>query len=163
MARQISKMVTEKQLADETYQVTATDVVADERNRPMVIVCDRGILDGAAYVGDRDVFLKQFGLNLNDCFELYDKVIHLNSVAVDDPQKYEELKATNPSRFEDADEATKLDNALFAVYEGHPNHIRVGAGEGIETKIETVFQEIETMLESTEHQEPGSIESPETT
>jgi len=137
------KMIIEKQLQDETFYTQ----LADGRERPTVVVCDRGVLDGAAYTtGGREEFVQKFNLQLETCFQLYDEVIHLNSLATDKPDLYEELKSTNPTRFEDAERARELDEKLFAAYEGHPNHLRIQSGEGIEHKIETCFTEIRKLL-----------------
>lgn len=137
-------LIIEKQLEDENQIVQEMDL----RERPSVIVCDRGILDGAAYVaGGRDEFLTKFNLQLQTCYELYDEVIHLNSLATDRPQIYEELKATNPSRFEDSERAKELDEKTYGAWEGHPHHLRVPSSEGIEHKIETCVSEIRNILE----------------
>ncbi len=137
------KMIIDKQLHDETV-ITQT---ADGRERPTVVVCDRGVLDGAAYVaGGREEFLQKFNLNPQTCNDLYDEVIHLNSLATDKPDLYEQLKVTNPSRFETVERAKELDEKTFQAWEGHPNHVRVASGEGIEQKIETTFGEIRKLL-----------------
>lgn len=141
---ELQKRITEKHLSDETYLTQ----VANVRERPTVVVCDRGILDGGAYVeGGREAFLKQFGLKLDQCLALYDQIIHLNSLANDDPEKYLELLKTNPSRTEAPEQAQELDKKVFDAYEGHPKHIRVSAEEGIEAKIEVVLNAVRKELD----------------
>jgi len=140
----LQRKITEKQIEDETYQIQ----LADLRERPTVVICDRGVLDGAAYVeGGRDEFLRTFNLDLEKCYALYDQIIHLSSLACDDPEKYLELLKTNPSRTEPPEKAAELDQKLFAIYEGHPNHKRVSSKKGIEAKIELVLSEIRQELE----------------
>jgi len=138
--------VIEKQLLDETL-ITQ---MANKRKKPTVIVCDRGLLDSAAYVsGGRASFLRKFNLDLKTCYRLYDQVIHLNSVATDRPEIYEQLKATNPNRlFESSARAKELDEKTFLAWKGHPNHIRVPAGEGIEHKMKITFSKIKKLFSS---------------
>ena len=117
--------IIEKQLSDETYLTQ----VADLRNRGVkLVICDRGILDGAAYEPlGREAFMQKHQLTAELCHSLYDVVIHLNSLATDQPELYDQLKHTNPSRFEDADTAKALDEKIALAYEGHPNLIRIPA------------------------------------
>lgn len=139
-------MIIEKQLADEMFHVQQADL----RERPTVVVCDRGVLDGAAYLaGGREEFMQKFNLEEGKCFGLYDTVIHLNSLATDNHELYEELKATNPSRFEPAERAKELDENLFRVWEGHESHIRIPSADGIEAKIEICLSEIQKHFEKT--------------
>lgn len=127
------QMVIDKQLEDETILTQ----IASLRETDVILICDRGVLDGAAYLeGGRHEFLEKFSLSEEQCFGLYDAVIHLNSLATDNPELYERLKATNPSRFEDAETAQELDHKLHRAWEGHPRHIRIPAQRDISSKIE---------------------------
>ncbi len=54
-----------------------------------LMICDRGILDGAAYYpGGIDPFLSVYHLRLKDCFDRYVQIIHLESTAVCNPEIY---------------------------------------------------------------------------
>ena len=77
--------------------------VMAERRITRVLLCDRGLLDGAAYLG-RGVpfFLDLFGMNVEDVHARYDRVLHLESIAVSDAALYEQLKKSNPARYENA-------------------------------------------------------------
>ncbi len=136
------RRIIEKQLVDETLLTQIASLSQEEA----VLICDRGILDGAAYVEDgRESFLAQNNLELEQCLELYDAVIHLNSLATDNPQLYEELKHSNPSRFEDGDTARKIDEAIAHAYEGHKALIRIPAQPSIEDKISYCRQIVENI------------------
>ncbi|OQB05991.1 MAG: hypothetical protein BWY19_00659 [bacterium ADurb.Bin212] len=139
---EFQRRVIEKQLEDETLLVQ----IASLSQEGSVLLCDRGILDGAAYTeGGRDNFLAQQRIGLAQCFELYDAVIHLNSLATDNPEMYEELKHTNPSRFEDGESARALDEAIAEAYCGHEALIRIPAQPSIEDKIAYCKQIIENI------------------
>lgn len=139
---EFQRRIIEKQLEDETLLTQ----IASLSDNISVLLCDRGVMDGAAYTdGGREKFLEQQNLQLDKCLELYDAVIHLNSLATDSPELYENLKATNPNRFENGDTARKLDAAIASAYEGHKNLIRIPTQPTIEEKIAYCRQIIENV------------------
>lgn len=92
-----------------------------------VLVCDRGLLDSAAYLGRGvDGFLKLFGFNLDDIHRRYDLVLHLESVAVKQPDLYERVKDTN-NRYENALEAAQVDADIQAAWASHSNRVTIAA------------------------------------
>lgn len=92
-----------------------------------VLVCDRGLLDPAAYLGKGvEAYLKMFGFTLEDLHKRYDLVIHLESVAVKRPDLYAKVKHTN-NRFESAEEAAAVDLAIQKVWAWHPNRVVVSS------------------------------------
>jgi CYTH domain-containing protein/predicted ATPase len=134
------RQIIEKQLEKEMLltQIASLD------QEGAVLLCDRGVLDGAAYTdGGREKFLKQHKLELEKCFELYDAVIHLNSLATDNPKMYEDLLHTNPSRFEDGETARALDESIARAYSGHEALIRISTQPTIEDKILYCSQVVE--------------------
>lgn len=72
-----------------------------------LLICDRGLLDGAAYTpGGTAEFCRRYGVNLEEVITAYSAVIHLESVAVGDPAAYGQ--ANNSARFEGLEEAVAL-------------------------------------------------------
>ncbi len=139
---EFQRRIIEKQLEDE---MLITQIASLSQNES-IILCDRGVLDGAAYTeGGRDKFLEDQNLQLEKCLDLYDVVIHLSSLATDKPELYEDLKAGNPNRFEDGDTARKLDMAISASYEGHKNLIRIPTQSSIEDKVTYCNKIIESL------------------
>lgn len=110
-----------------------------------LIVCDRGVLDGAAYWPDgRAAFLRHFGLSVDDCFARYRGVLHLQSLAQSHPHLYG--PAGNLTRYEDTAEALRVERAVRAAWEDHPGLVVV-AGEGdLQSRIQRVLERIRTML-----------------
>jgi CYTH domain-containing protein len=103
-----------------------------------VIVCDRGLLDSAAYLGRGvDGFLTLFGFNLDDIHRRYDLVIHLESVAVKRPDLYERVRHTN-NRYESAREAAEVDAAIQTAWARHPNRVVVASHDIKEVTGEVV-------------------------
>ncbi len=127
-----------------------TEYLAMARRRACKgVVFDRGILDGAAYLGKGlQFFLDLFGIDENEAYGYYTLVLHLESVAVSNPVLYEKLKSTNPARYESATEAAQRDLALRQVWQGHPNHVVIPSGGGIADVVERVLEEVSKYIDT---------------
>src|SRR5687768_1020308 len=94
-----------------------------------VILCDRGLLDGLAYV-DRNMMedlAKPATLDfLRD--SRYKGVIHLQTAAIDAEEFY--TLANNKARTESPQQARQLDERLLEAYNGHPKHVMI-ANKGL--------------------------------
>lgn len=135
---------------------------AESLLEPTVILCDRGILDGAAYMrGGREEFLEKFGLCLSECFRLYDHVIHLRSLATENPREYERLAKTNPSRFETLDQAWVREKMTLAAWQDFPSNSKLGAFPTIEEKADDCARTIEWELDRLEGPEENLQEERE--
>jgi thymidylate kinase len=114
-----------------------------------LIVCDRGVLDGAAYwPGGRAAFLSHFELSLEDCFARYRHVLHLQSLAEAHPHRYG--SQNNAIRYEDVAAARAVERAVRAAWEGHPGLIVVPAEEEPQVKIARVLEHVRHWLAPSE-------------
>jgi predicted ATPase len=96
------------------------DERADCEYRP-AIVYDRGLADGASYLRDGlDELGQLINLPAQDIVGRYGLVIHLVTSA---KQSRGYKKDTNPNRFEEAEEAIRLDDRVQEVWASHPNRI----------------------------------------
>lgn len=139
-------MIVERQLANEAK----AEAEASQLEGIEFIVCDRGILDGAAYLpGGTAEFCERFATTLEEYLGQYDHILHLNSLATDRPEEYDRLKATNPSRFEDSDTARELDQKLIAAWSGHRNHTVVRTTETLQQKVEFCLAHLSQIMEET--------------
>lgn len=118
------------------------------KNGPFrLVIFDRGLLDGSAYLGKGlDFFLNRFNLDEQELYDRYDMVIHLESVAVSDPDLYERLKSTNPARYENASEAVERDLTIKEAWENHPNRIIISSAGGIELVKDKVINLLDTFM-----------------
>jgi len=108
-------------------------LVAKNRNCG-VMVCDRGLLDGAAYTpGGLETFTHLYGVDEVEALSRYTAVIHLESVATADPSKYG--KTDNESRFEPLERAVEIEQAVRLAWKGHLRHLIINGRRGIEGKI----------------------------
>ncbi len=100
-----------------------------------VIVCDRGTLDGAAYFpGGRAQFLKSVKTSLNEEFQRYDGVIHLET-----PTANMGYDFSNPMRTESNKGARELDERTQSVWAGHPNRVLIQSRNSFIEKVVEVL------------------------
>ncbi len=111
-----------------------------------LLICDRGILDGAAYTpGGLDAFCKFYRIPLKEALGRYSAVIHLESLAVGNPELYG--KTNNSNRFEALTEAQKLEYSARQVWKSHPRFCFVNCKRGIEGKISKAIEIVKNFLE----------------
>ncbi|MBR3319479.1 AAA family ATPase [Candidatus Saccharibacteria bacterium] len=109
----------------------------------VLIVCDRGICDGAAYVA-RDEYnelLARNNLSIQEAFDRYDAVFHLVTAA-DGAPKYYSLVG-NKARSESKEEAIATDKRTQDAWVGHPR-LRIIDNNGLtfRRKLKKLMAEI---------------------
>lgn len=95
-------------------------------SRQIVILCDRGVLDGKAFLDDDETFekiLDEHGMTSESVLDAYDGVIHLVTAADGATEHY---GGNNPVRTENADGALWVDRRCREVWSGHPHWMCVG-------------------------------------
>ena len=119
---------------------------AEALGRPCVIVCDRGTLDGAGYCSTEvfDSIALSFGEVRSSLAERYDLVVHLSSVAVDEPEAY--TTDNNEARHESLDEAREQERRTLAAWSGHPNRIIIGSSDTFEDKLARAISAMESFV-----------------
>ncbi len=100
----------------------------------VLIVCDRGLADGKAYMGEKawGELLARLSLTEEQTLLTYDAVFYLTSAAVGAMDAY--TLATNAARSETAEEAARLDEATFEAWHSHPRLYRIGCYPTFEEK-----------------------------
>lgn len=132
-------ILTLQQTLEETYERLAW------RCGARLLVCDRGVLDGAAYwPGGRDAFLRHFGLQLEESFARYRAVLHLQSLAELHPHLYG--PDNNATRYEDVTNALRVERSVRAAWAGHPGLIVIRAEQEPQAKIDRVLEHVEALL-----------------
>lgn len=118
-------------------------------DKPVIILCDRGILDNQAYFDykeDFDSLLKNNNLREIDLLYDYDLVIDLVSTASLMPSKYE----TDGVRYETKDEAKNVDLRTTFAWIHHPNLKIIKPTSSIDEKVLTVIKKINDYLNGVE-------------
>lgn len=119
-------------------------------NIECIILCDRGLLDGLAYVPkeESDKMLKtyDFDFEFKKIYDRYNFVIHLQSFAADE-SLYTKRKE---DRTEDAKSAKELDEKIYNLWKNHANFIRIGdIEEKFEKRVDMLFEKIENAVKYT--------------
>lgn len=114
--------------------------------KDVIIVCDRGIVDGKAYLTEEEYpkLLKELVLDGIAIRDSYDAVFHLKTVADGKEEFY--TCENNEARNENAEEAREADKRTLNAWIGHP-HLRViDNSTDFDGKIDRLMSEIYSFL-----------------
>lgn len=145
-----SDQILELQSCMVTAQMSLEDVyyrLAKSSNEPTLILCDRGIIDGRAYMTPLEF---QVMLDTNDWNlmqlrdQRYDCVIHLVTAAIGAEEFY--TLENNKARSESLYQAQMIDKKLREVYIGHPYLFVVNNQTNFEEKIEKVVNIVSNII-----------------
>lgn len=125
-------------------------------NDKLVIICDRGILDGYAYVGKTafNEILKQKNLSVDETYKHYDAVFHLVTTANGAEEFYQwnnqrmKESCNNLARSETPEEARLKDQETIDVWSKHPNFYMFDNSTDFEGKAERVIKKVFQLLEN---------------
>lgn len=117
------RLIIEQQLvAEHNARITAEKFAANHKDYKVIIVCDRGIMDGEAYFEKKYEFaelLADFELTKKTVFKRYDMILFLRSAAVGAPEFYTTMDGT--PRDETPERAISLDTGVYNAWCTHPN------------------------------------------
>ncbi|MFZ2205391.1 MAG: AAA family ATPase [Minisyncoccia bacterium] len=123
------KQIVKMQLQNESFYKKNAINIAKKLGKKPVLLCDRGILSGAAYLGDKtnlEDFQKQilgsFNLSIEDIRVRYSGIIHMVTAANGAEEFY--TTANNEARTESPELARLIDEKTKEAWIGHP-HLRV--------------------------------------
>jgi len=112
---------------EETYALMA------ERKNVKLLVCDNGLPSGAAYMpGGIAEFIAMYGIDLEKELSDYSSVIHLETIALSQPEKYG--RHNNESRYTTLEEAIKHDNLIKEIWFKHPQRLVLSSWQSLEDK-----------------------------
>lgn len=129
----LNKFSEESQIRFQYYlmmlQITLEDIfkgisTVEQKNKNIVLICDRGTMDGSAYVSKHiwNRILTDYDLNEHKLRDSrYDLVIHL-STAADGAESYYTL-GNNQARSESIEFAKEIDKKLQEAWINHPNFV----------------------------------------
>jgi len=126
-----------------------------KNSNKVLIICDRGSLDGKAYTTELEFrqLLSLTGYNEVQLRDKYDAVFHLVTAAKGAEEFY--TTENNKARRESLDEARHADERTLSSWVGHP-HLRVIENNtDFHTKMKTLLREISSFLGEPE---PNEIE-----
>lgn len=132
-------------------QVSLEDEIMDyarSTGETSVVFCDRGVMDGSAYVDEAtfDEVLKYKGLDVVSARDArYDAIFHLVTAA-DGAEKFYNLD--NKARWESSEEARRLDMRTQKAWSGHPQHVIIDNqnSKSFDHKLERLISVISTYI-----------------
>lgn len=137
-------LVTKKQLYKEELYSDAVNLM---KNKKILIIYDRGLLDGKSYVPE-DVFArvltKGIQMSEREVLNRYDGVIHMVTAAIGAKKHYNN---NNPARKENVENAIVQDKKTYDSWKAHPYMFYIDNSTGIAQKIEKVIDSIEKIIE----------------
>ncbi len=134
------RMLMETQMAlEEIFSHGAEQMPKDA---PVVLICDRGVIDGKAYMTDDDFarLLGEKGLTEGQVMADYDGVFYLETAALHYPSAYS--TANNRTRSETADQAVAQDRRSRSVWETHPAFFTHPGTSSFEEKYQLLKENI---------------------
>jgi CYTH domain-containing protein/thymidylate kinase len=115
--------------------------------RKVVILCDRGTMDGQAYVSEEEFtnMVKDLGLSLHGiCNRRYHAVMHLRTAALGAEAFY--TLENNATRKETIEEARAIDQRTLEAWLRHHHPRVIDNGTGFEEKIDRLVAEVLAVL-----------------
>jgi predicted ATPase len=106
--------------------------------RAALVVCDRGIPDGAAYwPAEEESFWAAVGAPKEAVVQRYHAVIHLRTPAANGGYGHQ-----NPVRIETPAEARAIDERIARIWDGHPRRVFVNSTDDFLAKIQTTLDHL---------------------
>jgi predicted ATPase len=109
--------------------------------KPALVLCDRGVVDGAAYWPGPDDYWAAVGTTREAALARYDAVIHLRT-----PDGMNGYGHQNPLRTETPAEAAQIDQRIYEAWDGPPHRIIIPATHDFPTKarraVEVILAEV---------------------
>ena len=149
--QEFQKLVFETQINKENESIDeAKRIESQDSSTECIIICDRGLIDGAAYMDQEgyETILDSHKLTRQEILDRYNLVIHLPSFATLDNDLYKNLKE---NRIEDKQQAENLDRKIYKLWGGDNNQnlVKIPITEEIELidKDEGIKNRAEMILE----------------
>lgn len=114
----------------------------------VILVCDRGIVDGKAYLADEceyNKLLSELGLNPIEVRDSYDAVFHLKTVA-DGKEEYYTCENNEARKEKTPEEAREADRKTIKAWIGHPHFRVIDNSTNFEGKMTRLMAEIYSFL-----------------
>lgn len=150
------KMVVELQLQNEQYWKQYLLRSAQKKKKEAVLLCDRGLLSGAAYMPTKDIskmlfdfqheVLDHYHLEVEHIRSRYNGVLHFVTAANGAEAFY--TLANNAARSESPNKARKLDERTQSLWLGHP-HLAVIANRDRQGNAVVFDQKMEKAIAET--------------
>lgn len=129
------------------------DIAKSLNKSKILIVCDRGVMDGKAFISDLEFenILKYFNLSETSAKDRYDGVFHLVTAAKGAEEFY--TLENNKARTETIEQAREKDDKLISCWTGHAHFRVIDNTLNFENKMKKFIEEISNLLGDPIHYE----------
>lgn len=122
--------------------------ILEEEKSAAIGLCDRGTLDGLAYwPNSKESYFQELGTNSESEIRRYSTVIHLKTPSLEFGYNH-----SNPTRIEQASEASEIDKKIVEAWDSHPRRQFIESSEDFLQKaskaIELIGQELPACCKS---------------
>ena len=140
----IQKSIFERQYRKEENLIAKARSNNDDSD--VFIICDRGLLDGQAYMEETEYvkMIQEYGFSKDDLLKRYDLIIYLQSVSVNMPQLFE--NKSNIFRKSNINQAKIFDEKVKNIWKHHPNFFEILAFEKFEDKLEKLILNLKKFI-----------------
>lgn len=131
---------------------------SEDRTRDIVLLMDRGVMDSKGYVSPRvwEALLLNKNTSEGAILARYDAVIHLRTVAIENPPLYARISETNVFRTESREEAEAQDYVEQLSWGDHPNQkVVMARAGGWDGKMELVKKAVYEAVRTTTRMRPS--------
>lgn len=131
------------------YQLEKENIVLDtiinSNIDNVVVLFDRGLLDGKAYMKseDYDRMIMDYNLSYNDLYNRYDIVLYLQSVAIKYPELFSD--ENNELRKSNLLQAINFDKQVKHIWAPHKKFIEIESYISYENKKHAILQKIKKL------------------
>ena len=124
------------------------DTMAKTLPSPVLIVCDRGLMDAKAYMTEFDFhkMLDSFSASEQEWLNRYDAIFLLETTAKGKEEYYSHC--TNEARSEGLEKARQLDDCTIQAWREHPHCFYFDNSTDFDGKLEKLIQAIEKYTEA---------------
>lgn len=148
-ANSVSRYEYQKEIAKRQLKKEAeanSDILEVPKDKDSLIICDRGLLDGQAFMEDVDFFsiLSELGMTESDARDRYDAVFHLISVARYNPDLYG--SENNAARKEKIGDAIMVDDRLKNIWSFHRYYKVIENFPTFNEKVEKLIAAVEDFI-----------------
>lgn len=136
-------IIAEQLTAESRAFMVANKYAENHPDEKVIIICDRGIMDGEAYFDSPSDFAKillKSALTKKIVYDRYDAVVCMRSAAIGAREFYTTMDGT--PRDETPDEAAALDKKVCAAWRNHPNYVEVDNSFNFYEKLDRAMARI---------------------
>lgn len=113
------------------------ELIADHRDPPAIVLCDRGTVDGEAYWPGPGSLWESVGTTRDAELTRYDSVIHLRSPSA---LSYDHA---NPLRIESPEQAAAIDLKIVEAWRDHPRRVFIESTEDFFEKARAALAQLQ--------------------